>query len=362
MDRRAFMKGAGAQAGLAGLTTLAATNAFADGPTVRWRLASSFPKNLDTIYGAAEQVAQRIHAATQGKFQIRPYAAGEIVPGLQVLDAVQKGTVECGHSASYYYIGKNSALAFDCVMPFGLTARQQNAWMYAGGGNQLMADLFKRHHVVSLPCGNTGVQMGGWFRREIHSLADLKGLKMRIPGMGGQIMARLGVIPQTLAGSDVYPSLERGTLDAAEWVGPYDDEKLGFQRVTKHYYYPGWWEGGPQLSIYVNLDKWNALPEHYQTLFTMACAEANVQMLAEYDAKNPAALARLIKQGVKLHAYPKDILDAARSAAFELYAQEAAKNPDFARIYEAWKVFRSHEIAWFKIAEGSYSNYINGVK
>ncbi len=218
MDRRAFMKGAGAQAGLAGLTTLAATNAFADGPTVRWRLASSFPKNLDTIYGAAEQVAQRIHAATQGKFQIRPYAAGEIVPGLQVRDAVQKGTVECGHSASYYYIGKNSALAFDCVMPFGLTARQQNAWMYAGGGNQLMADLFKRHHVVSLPCGNTGVQMGGWFRREIHSLADLKGLKMRIPGMGGQIMARLGVIPQTLAGSDVYPSLERGTLDAA-WCG-----------------------------------------------------------------------------------------------------------------------------------------------
>ncbi|MDD3529257.1 MAG: TRAP transporter substrate-binding protein [Gallionellaceae bacterium] len=362
MQRRDFLKGAGAS--LAATTLAACTKkegAAAGGgelPAVRWRLASSYPKSLDTIYGAAEVLAKRVEAITNGKFQIRVHAGGEIVPGLQVLDAVQQGTVECGHSASYYYVGKNMAFAFDCAVPFGLTARQQNAWMYHGGGLELTRALFKDYNILNFPGGNTGVQMGGWFRKEIKSLADLNGLKMRIPGIGGQIMARLGAVPQTLAGGDIYPALERGAIDAAEWVGPYDDEKLGFAKIAKHYYYPGWWEGGPQLSFYVNIDKWNALPETYRQAFETACMEANVNMLAAYDTKNPQALQRLVEAGVQLHAYPQDVMAAAQKIAFDIYDEEAGRNPAFRRIYEPWKAFRATELQWFKLAESGYTDFL----
>ncbi len=358
VNRRDFLKGAGAT----GALTLAGGAQAADLPAINWRLASSFPKSLDTIFGAGEVMAKRVAQITGGKFNIRVFPAGELVPGLQVLDAVQAGTVEAGHSAGYYYVGKNMAFAFDTALPFGLTARQQNAWMYAGGGMALLRDFYKGYNVVQFPGGNTGVQMGGWFRREIKSLSDLRGLKMRIPGIGGKIIAKLGGVPQTLPGSDIYPALERGALDAAEWVGPYDDEKLGFQRIAKHYYYPGWWEGGPQLSFYVNLQKWNALPEPYKAALEAAAAEANVRMLAEYDAKNPPALMRLVQQGVKLHAYPKDVMLAARRTAFEIYEEEAGKNPAFKTLYDNWKKFRDAEIQWFKIAEAPYQNFLYYVK
>ena len=360
MKRRDFLKGAGAGLGVAAATL--SPKAFADLPTIKWRLASSFPKSLDTIYGAAEQLSDSINKITGGKFQIRVHAGGELVPGLQVFDAVQQGTVECGHTASYYYVGKNMAFVFDTAMPFGLTARQQNAWMYFGGGLKLTRELFKPYNIVNFPGGNTGVQMGGWFRKEIKSLKDLKGLKMRIPGLGGQIMSKLGVVPQTLAGGDIYPALERGAIDAAEWVGPYDDEKLGFHKIAKHYYYPGWWEGGPQLSFYVNINKWNDLPDAYQQAFETAAAEANVSMLAEYDFKNPPAAMRLIKNGVKLHAFPKDVMSAAYKTAFELYEAEAKSNPAFAKIYTEWKKFRANELQWFKVAEANYENFLYSQK
>jgi len=365
MQRRDFLKGAGASlaasaaVALQGCSKKEAAGAAGELPTIRWRLAPSFPKSLDTIYGAAEVLANRLDKITAGKFQIRVYAGGEIVPGLQVMDAVQQGTVECGHSASYYYVGKNMAYAFDTAIPFGLSARQQNAWMYYGGGLELTRELFKTSNIVNFPGGNTGVQMGGWFRKEIKSLADLQGLKMRIPGIGGQIMAKLGAVPQTLAGGDIYPSLERGAIDAAEWVGPYDDEKLGFAKIAQHYYYPGWWEGGPQLSFYVNIDKWNALPEAYRQAFEAAAAEANVNMLAAYDHKNPIALKHLLAAGVQLHAYPQDVMAAAEKAAFELYEAEAAKNEAFRKIYTQWKPYRDAEIQWFKLAEASYDNFVN---
>ncbi|BBP01104.1 TRAP transporter substrate-binding protein [Sulfuriferula nivalis] len=361
MQRRDFIKGA-AGAGLAGLAAAPSIAQAADAPVINWRLASSFPKSLDTIYGAAEVLSKRVAALTNGKFQIRVFAGGELVPGLQVLDAVQNGTVECGHTASYYYVGKNMAFAFDCAVPFGLTARQQNSWMYAGGGLQLMREFFKNYNIVQFPGGNTGTQMGGWFRHEIKSLADLKGLKMRIPGLGGKIMAKLGAVPQTLPGGDIYPALERGALDAAEWVGPYDDEKLGFYKIAKHYYYPGWWEGGPQLSFMVNIDKWNALPETYKQAFEVATMEANAMMLAQYDSKNPPAMMRLIQQGVKIHPFPKDVMLAARERAFALYDEEAAKNPAFKKIYIEWKKFRDSEIQWFKVGEAPYQNFMYYVK
>ena len=358
MQRRSFLQGAGA--GLA--AGVFASARAAELPAIHWRLASSFPKSLDTIYGAGEMLARRLEQITRGKFQIRVFAGGEIVPGLQVLDSVQNATVECGHSASYYYVGKNLAFAFDTALPFGLTARMQNAWMIQGGGLRLMREFFRDYNIISFPGGNTGVQMGGWFRKEIRTLSDMKGLKMRIPGLGGQIMARLGVVPQTLAGSDIYPALESGAIDAAEWVGPYDDERLGFQKVAKHYYYPGWWEGGPQLSFYVNNRKWQELPRPYQAAFEAAAAEANVGMLAEYDARNPPAMARLLREGVKLHPFPKDVMVAARKAAFALYEEEAVKNPAFRKIYVAWKKFLDTEIQWFRIAESVYANFLYAAK
>jgi len=356
MQRRDFLAGAGAA--LLPLTDAQAAPAeSAQLPVIRWRLASSFPRSLDILYTTAETLSTRVAALTGGKFQIRVFTGGELVPGLQVLDAVGSNTVECGHSAGYYYVGKNLALAFDCAVPFGLTARQQNAWMYAGGGVEAMRALYAKYNVVQFPGGNTGTQMGGWFRKEIKSLADLKGLKMRIPGIGGQIMARLGVVPQTLPGSDVYPALERGAIDAAEWVGPYDDEKLGFHRIARHYYYPGWWEGEAQLSFYVNQAAWRALPELYRQAFEAAAAEANQLMLARYDARNPPALLRLVGQGVKLHAYPKDVMLAARRASFQMYEEEARTNPDFAAIYRPWKQLRDTEFQWFKVAEAAYANF-----
>jgi TRAP-type mannitol/chloroaromatic compound transport system substrate-binding protein len=330
---------------------------------VKWRLASSFPKSLDTIYGAAELLAKRVAQLTNNKFQIRVFAAGELVPGLQVLDAVSQGTVECGHTASYYYVGKNKAFAFDTTLPFGLSARQQNAWLYYGGGLELLRDFFKGYGVINFPGGNTGTQMGGWFRKEIKSLADLKGLKMRIPGIAGEIMSRLGVVTQTLAGPDIYPALEKGAIDAAEWVGPYDDEKLGFYKVAKHYYYPGWWEGGANLSFMINTKDWEKLPASYKEAFEVATAEANLRMLAEYDAKNPAALGRLLRAGAKLHPFSKDIMVAALKVANQLYAEEAAKNPAFKKIYEPWSRFRNDQFQWFRVAELSYANFtFNNVK
>jgi TRAP-type mannitol/chloroaromatic compound transport system substrate-binding protein len=358
MKRRDLLTGTSAGLLLGAIATARA----ADLPEVRWRLASSFPKSLDTIYGASERLAARVAALTSGKFQIRTFAGGELVPGLGVFDAVSQGTVECGQSAGYYYVGKNLAFAFDTALPFGLNARQQNAWMYAGGGLKLMREFFASYGVLHFPGGNTGAQMGGWFRKEIKSLADLKGLKMRIPGLGGRILAELGVVPQTIAGGDIYPALERGALDATEWVGPYDDEKLGFHKIAKHYYYPGWWEGGPQLTFFVHLKKWQSLPPPYQAAFEVAAAEANVHMLAEYDAKNPPALQRLLRQGVILHAFPKDVMLAARKAAFALYEGESRRNPAFRRIYIEWKKFMDASNQWSKVAEASYSNFLFYVK
>ncbi|MCB1160522.1 MAG: ABC transporter substrate-binding protein, partial [Leptospiraceae bacterium] len=204
-------------------------------PYLVWRIASSFPRGIDTIYNAAEVFAEKVKLLSGGRFKIRVFPAGELVPGLQVLDAVQNGTIQMGHSASYYFTGKNPALAFDCGVPFGLTSRQQNAWQEFGGGKELLASIFSDFNILSLPGGNTGTQMGGWFRNEVKNLSELKGIKMRIPGLGGQVMNRLEVNVQVLAGGDIYPALERGAIDATEWVGPHDDEKLGFYKVAKYY-------------------------------------------------------------------------------------------------------------------------------
>lgn len=359
-NRRNFIAKAGL--GLVAGGVLAAPAIAQTAPTIKWRLASSFPKSLDTIYGAADDLSKRIADMTGGKFEIKPYAAGEIVPGLQVMDAVKDGTVECGHTAPYYYFGKQTAFAFDCALPFGLNARQQNAWYYYGGGRELVNEFYAAYNIVSFAGGNTGVQMGGWFKKEIKSVADLKGLKFRIGGTGGRVLAPLGVVAQQIAGGDIYPALEKGTIDGAEWVGPYDDEKLGFFKVAKNYYYPGWWEGGPNLSFYVNTKEWEKLPTDYKAAFEAAAAEANVHMMAKYDARNPAALGRLLQQGVKLRPFPKPVMEAAFKSAVEFYNDEAGKNPEFKKIYEPWKRFRQDSVQWFSVAEARYDNFVVNAK
>jgi len=357
MERRKFLKSAGIGLAGAGAATMSAS-ALAQAPEVKWRLASSFPKSLDTIFGAADVVAKRVAAATGGKFQIQVFAAGEIVPGFGVLDAVKDGTVQIGHSASYYYVGKDPTFAFDTAIPFGLNSRQQTAWMYEGGGLQLMREFFKDYNIYNIPAGNTGAQMGGWFRKEIKTVADLKGLKFRIGGFAGQVLAKLGVVPQQIPGGDIYPALEKGTIDAAEWVGPYDDEKLGFNKVAKYYYYPGWWEGGPQLSIYVNMGEWDKLPKEYQAILETACWEANTSMQARYDVKNPPALKRLVGSGTQLRPFSNEIMAACYKAALELYDETAAKNPKFAKVYAPWKKFRDEQVEWFSVAEGRFDNFV----
>ena len=290
MKRRTFIATAGLGAAAAA-TTIAAPAIAQSAPDIKWRLTSSFPKSLDTIYGAAETFSKYVADATDNKFQIQVFPAGEIAPGLEAANEVGKGSIEMCHTATYYYWGKDPTFAFGTAVPFGLNARQQNAWQYYGGGIDLMNEFWGTHNLVGFPCGNTGAQMGGWFRKEIKSVADLNGVKMRIGGFGGKVISKLGVVPQQIAGGDIYPSLEKGTIDAAEWVGPYDDEKLGFNKVAPYYYYPGWWEGGPQLSLYVNTGKWEELPKSYQAVLEAAAAEANVWMVAKYDAENIHALA-----------------------------------------------------------------------
>jgi TRAP-type mannitol/chloroaromatic compound transport system substrate-binding protein len=360
MERRSFLKKAGA--GLAGAAVaapaLAQQPAPAGLPTVNWRMPASWGKNLDTLFGGAEFISKRVAAATGGKFNIKPFAPGEIVGALQVLDAVQSGTVECGHTAGYYYFGKDPTFAFNCTIPFGMNTRQQNAWMYHGGGLELVREFYKEYNCINFPAGNTGAQMGGWFRKEIKTVKDLQGLKMRIGGTAGLVLSKLGVVPQQIGAPDIYAALEKGTIDASEWVGPYDDEKLGLHKVAKYYYYPGWWEGGTELDLLVNIKAWEALPAEYKAILEGACGEANVWVTAKYDAVNPAALKRLIGNGVKVLPFSNDILATCYKTSQEVYEDIAAKNDKFRKIYEPWKKFRDDQVQWFSIAENRYDNFM----
>ncbi len=359
MQRRKFIRSAGVGAAAVTASGVVAAPAIAQSaPELKWRMASSFPKALDTIFGASEIFAKYVAEASDNRFQVRVYAAGELVPGLQVADAVQNGTVEMGHTASYYYVGKDPCFAFDCAIPFGLNPRQQDAWINWGGGREAMAEFFKEYSIHSMPCGNTGGQMGGWFRKEIKTVDDLKGLKMRTSGFAGEILSKLGVVPQQIAAGDIYPALEKGTIDAAEWVGPYDDQKLGFNRVAPYYYYPGWWEAGPQLSAYVNLAKWNELPKSYQALLEAAAAKAHTSMLSKYDAQNPKALRQLVAGGTKLMPFTAPVLEACYTATNQVYDETMAKNARFKKIYEQWKPFRAEEVLWFRVVENTLDNFM----
>jgi TRAP-type mannitol/chloroaromatic compound transport system substrate-binding protein len=353
MKRREFMKAAGL--GVAA-SSVAMPAIAQSAPTINWRLQSSYPTSLDTIYGACKVLSQAVAEATDNKFKIQVFAAGEIMPPLSIVDGVQNGTVEMGHTGSYFYIGKDPSFAFGTGIPFGPNTRQQHAWFYHGGGNELLNEFYATYKLYHLPLGGTGTQMGGWFRKEIKSKADLAGLKMRIGGLAGNVLQRLGLVPTQLAAGDIYTSLERGTLDAAEFVGPFDDEKLGLAKIAPYYYYPGFWEGAASLSLFVNLDKWNELPPGYKSVLNTAAGYAAADMLAKYDAQNPAALRRLVANGAQLRAFPQDLLQESYKAATGLYAEMGANNPTFKKILDHQMAFRNQVYPWTQISDFSYDS------
>lgn len=359
MNRRSAIKTAFTSAvGLAAASTLARPALAQSSPKITWRMTSSFPKTLDTIFGAAATMTKYVREATDGNFDIQLFAAGELVPALQAADAVTSGTLEACHTASYYYWGKDPTWALATAVPFTFNSRQMNAWLNYGGGNEAINEFFATQGIHGIPCGNTGAQMGGWYRKEINTVEDLKGMKMRVGGFAGAVMGKLGLVPQQIAPGDIYPSLEKGTIDAAEWIGPYDDEKLGLNKVAKYYYYPGWWEGGPTLHAMFNLAKWNELPKSYQSILTAACYAANGDMLASYDAKNPPALRRLVAGGAELRQFSRDILSACFDASNATYEELSAKNPTFKKIRESQVAFRKDAYLWAQITEYTFDTFM----
>ena len=359
MERRSFVQGAGLAGVLAAGVAPAIVHAQAN---IRWRLASSFPKSLDTIFGAADVFSKQVAAMTGGKFQISVHAAGELMPAFGVVDGVQAATVEMAHTAPYYFFGKDPTFALGCAIPFGLNSRQMTAWMYEGNGMKLMREFYGKYNIINFPGGNTGAQMGGWWRKEIKSLADMKGAKFRVGGFGGKVVERIGGVPQNIPGGEIYQSLEKGTIDAAEWVGPYDDEKLGFYKVAPFYAYPGWWEGGPQLDFYVNDKAYNGLSAEYKAIVEAAATHAATEMQARYDARNPAALKRLVASGSKLFRFPKDVMDAAFKEAMALYSEISATNPAWKKIYDDYAAFRRDSNLWFRFAEAGFDDFMQQQK
>ncbi|MGL4575042.1 MAG: TRAP transporter substrate-binding protein [Burkholderiaceae bacterium] len=359
MERRSFLKKA--TLGTAAAAAVAAPAIVSAQPAIRWRCSSGFPKALDTIYGAAEDAAKRISDATGGKFQISVAPAGEIVPMPQAADAVAAGTVECSHTAAFYYVGKDPAWAFGSCIPFGMNFRQMNAWWKEGGGSKLFNDWLRPQGMQYIISGNTGAQMGGWFRKEIKSMDDVKGLKMRIPGLGGRLFSAVGAVPQQIPGGDIYPALEKGTIDAAEWVGPYDDEKLGFNKVAKFYHYPGFWEGGAALGWLVNNKAWDALPGEYKAIFNAAAHEANAGMMARYDARNAPALRRLIAGGTVIKPFPRPVMEAFHKAAQGMYPELSGSNANFKRLYDSYAGFQREAVGWMRITENTFDDFMGAI-
>ena len=358
MDRRSLIK----NAGIAGVLAAGVAPAVHAQAAIRWRIASSFPKSLDTIFGAVDVFAKKVSDMTGGKFVISTHAGGELMPALGVLDGASNGTVEMAHTAPYYFFGKDPTYALDCAIPFGLNSRQMTAWMYEGNGLKLTREFYANVGVVNFPMGNTGAQMGGWYRKEIKSVADIKGLKFRVGGFGGKVLERIGAVPQNIPGGEIYQALEKGTIDAAEWIGPYDDLKLGFNKVAPFYYYPGWWEGGPQLSLYVNQKAYDTLTPEYKAIVEAAAAYAHTSMQAKYDYRNPAALKTLVSQGTKLRPFPNDVLAASFKAAMAVYAELNASNPAWKKIYTDYSNYRAEANLWFRFTEAKFDSFMQSQK
>ncbi len=362
MKRRDWLQGAGAAAVVTGLTACgktAAPGAEGDAPPAdpvrNWKMVTAWPTNFPGLGTGAANLAALITRASGGRLNIKVYGGGELVPPFEVFDAVSRGTAEMGHSAAYYWKGKSEAAPFFCAVPFGMNAQEMNGWLHSGGGIELWRELYATFNLVPFAAGNTGVQMAGWFNRELNSLADLSGLKMRIPGLGGEVMARLGVTPVNLPGAELFTALQSGAIDATEWVGPYNDLAFGLHRVAKYCYYPGWQEPGPTLECMIHKPAFDALPDDLKAIVEACCHAVNDSMLSEYTARNQQALESLKNEHhVEFRPLPPDILAALKHASLEVLEAAAAKDPFTRKVYDSMRAFQTQAMAWHKLSEEAW--------
>jgi TRAP-type mannitol/chloroaromatic compound transport system substrate-binding protein len=349
MQRRTFIAGAGAAT-----AALGARSAWAK-PEHKWKMVTTWPKNFPGLGTGAENLAKLIGEMSGGRIQVKVYGAGELVPAFEIFDAVSRGTAEMGHGSAYYWKGKSEIAQIFSTVPFGLTAQEMNGWMYHGGGLELWTELYAGFGLVPAPAGNTGVQMGGWFNKEINSVADLEGLKMRIPGLGGEVLKRAGGTPVNLPGGELFTALQSGAIDATEWVGPYNDLAFGLYKAAKYYYYPGWHEPGTILEAMINKDVYEALPADLQSIVMNACKVVNQDMLAEYTARNPAALETLVSQhGVELRKFPDEVLAKLRTLSNEVVAELAGQDAFSQKTFASYQKFLKQAKAWSGISELTY--------
>jgi TRAP-type mannitol/chloroaromatic compound transport system substrate-binding protein len=327
----------------------------ADSRTFNWRLVTTWPPNFPGLGTGATELARMVDACSAGRLKIKVYGANELVPAFEVFDAVSGGTAEMGHGGAYYWKGKIPSVSFFSAVPFGLTAQEMNGWLYFGGGLELWKEAYAPFGIIPAPCGNSGTQMGGWFRREIRTIDDLRGLKMRIPGIGGEVLARAGGTPVTLAGGEIFTALETGAIDATEWVGPYNDLAFGLHKAAKYYYYPGWHEPGSTLEAIVNKQAFEELPADLREIVLTCCRAVNERMLAEFTARNSDALQMLVKDhGVELRPFPDEVLKRLRELSDEILKEGAAQDPLYARVYDSVRAFQAKSSAYLAVAEQAY--------
>ncbi|MBT8141938.1 MAG: TRAP transporter substrate-binding protein DctP [Gammaproteobacteria bacterium] len=358
MKRRDFISGVGAGAVATGLAACSAetqpstASDAAPQQTYNWKMVTTWPPNFPALGTGANELAQNIEAMSNGQIKIKVYGSGELVPAFEAFDAVSRGTADIGHAASYYWKGKNPAIQLFCTSPFGMNAQEMNAWLYFGGGMELWREIYAPFNLIPFPLGNTGTQMGGWFNKEINSVADLKGLKMRIPGFGGEVLQRAGGTPVNIPGGEIFNALQLGQIDACEWIGAYNDRAFGFHKAAKYYYSPGWHEPSATLEGFFNQDSFNALPPHLQAIVQQACQASNVKMLAEFTARNMESMETLVNEdGVQLRTFPVEVMDYLREKTQEVMQDLVAGNKDFAKVYKSYKSFQDRVSAYHKISE-----------
>lgn len=357
-SRRKFIAGAAA-GGVAGAGAVFRPRNAKARPRVRWNMPTSWPPHL-LLQDAAIIVAQRVADITDGAFEIRVYPGGELVPALEVFDAVQAGTVECAHSWGPYYTGRNLSLTFDGGLPFGMNAQQHTTWWYNGGGREAMKPIYDSFNVLGFLCGDTEAQMGGWFNTEINSLDDLRGLRMRVGGLGGQVLSELGVSTQVLPGGEIYTAMERGAIDAVQYSAPYDDEQLGLHRVGQYYYHPCWWQPNASLTLYVNRDAWEDLPEEYQNALEVAASATHVEHVSHSQHEDQVALQRFRDDGVDIRVFPDDVMEAAAEITDTMFEEHMEENAQFAEIYRDWRAYRNAIRDLHRVTRFGFDRFVLG--
>ncbi|MBN2233185.1 MAG: TRAP transporter substrate-binding protein [Deltaproteobacteria bacterium] len=359
MERRSFIKkaGAGIAAAVGAGLALRPRRARA-AKTYNWKMVTTWPPHFPVLGESADLIAEWVEEMSDGRIKITVYGGGELVPPLGVFDAVSSGTVEMGHGAAYYWAGKHAATQFFAAVPFGFNAQSQNAWIYCGGGQELWDEVYAKFNLKGFLAGNTGVQMGGWFNKEINTIEDLKGLKMRIPGLGGKVLAKAGGNAILVAGGEIYTNLDRGVIDATEWVGPYHDNKMGFYKAAKYYYYPGWHEPGTSLECMVNKQKFEALPKDLQAIIVAACYRSNMWSLSEFEAQNNKYLKELVeKHNVQLRQFPDGVLRDLKKIAHETLDEIANNDPLTRKVYDSFLTFQKTMNQWNRISEEPYQKF-----